>query len=145
MTTKQWLKIKSSIIDTNNYLNGIFPSFNKKLLFGFRIVDNFPNHFSFYPANHKNKENIEAYLWKLDKIFEVALLNPDTSIKNNITSSISHVHSNLNSVTKTIHYTVDIMPIEAKKFAIRCGINQAIQIPDASHIIVITDAIYSVR
>ena len=62
MTTKQWLKIKSSILDTNNCLNGILPSFNKKLLFGFRIVDNFPNHFSFYPVNHKNKESREAYL-----------------------------------------------------------------------------------
>jgi len=69
----------------------------------------------------------------------------NTSIKNNVASSILHVHSNLDSLTKTVYHTVNVTTIEAKPFAIRYGINQAIQIPDASHIIVITNAIYLAR
>ena len=50
VTLKQRLKIKSSIVDTNNHLNGILPSFNslhKELSSGFCLVDTFQNHFSF--------------------------------------------------------------------------------------------------
>ena len=69
----------------------------------------------------------------------------DTNIKNNNASLIWHDHSNLNSITKTIYHTVNVTTTEAELFAIRCGINQAIQIPNTSHIIVIINAIYSVR
>jgi len=43
MTTKQWLKIKSFIVDANNYLNGIFLSFdslNLEFFPGFRLINN---------------------------------------------------------------------------------------------------------
>ena len=44
----------------------------------------------------------------------------DTSLKDNVTISISHVHFHLEQV-KTVHYTVNIMMIEAELFAIRCN------------------------
>ena len=56
--------------------------------------------------------------------------------------SIVHIHSYLNSINKTLHHAIGITSTEAELFAIRCGINQAIQIPEASHIIVITDSIH---
>jgi len=62
---KQQLKIKSSIVDINNCLNGIFPSFDpfyKELSSGFKLVDNFSDHFYFYTVNCKDKESKEAYL-----------------------------------------------------------------------------------
>jgi len=43
LTSKQCLKIKSPIKDTNNYLNEVFPSsnsFNTKLFLGFCLVNN---------------------------------------------------------------------------------------------------------
>ena len=46
------------------------------------------------------------------------------------------VHGNIVSVNVTI--------TEAELFAIRCEINQAIQIPEAIYIIVITNIIYLV-
>jgi len=108
MITKQQLKIKSSIVDTNSCLNGIFPSFyslNHEISSGFRLIDNFPSHFSFHQANHKDKESKEAHLCKLDKIFENILMNPnsiviisDTSIQNNVATLISHIHSNFNGI-----------------------------------------------
>ena len=66
----------------------------------------------------------------------------DASIKNNITISIVHVHSFNNHLKKTLYHTIDIMSIETELFALRCGINQAIQIPGSSHIIVITDTLH---
>jgi len=73
LTPKQRLKVKNIIIDANNYLNGIFPSFNpfyKELSPSFRLIDNFPDHFFFHITNHKNKKSKEAYLCKLDQIFK---------------------------------------------------------------------------
>jgi len=50
-----------------------------------------------------------------------------------------------NGIKKTIHYAINVTSTEAELFAIRCRINQAVQILDVSHIMVITDAIHSVR
>jgi len=66
----------------------------------------------------------------------------DTSIKNQVAISIVHVHSYDNPVKKTIHHVVKVTTTEAKLFAIRCGINQAVQISGINHIIVITDSIH---
>ena len=102
MTHKQQLKIKSFVIDTDNYLNGIFPAFNS-LINEFsprtRLIDTFSSHFSFYHANYKSKESKAAYIYKLDKYMFYAFNNSklvvivsNASIKNNITISIMHVH-----------------------------------------------------
>ena len=133
MTIKQWQKIKSSIVDANNCFNGIFPFFdslNCEFSSGFRLIDNFPSHFSFHQANHKDKESCKAYLCKLDEIFQNSILDPNfidiisiANIKNNVATSISHVHSHSNSAKKTIHHTVNITSTEAELFTIRCRIN----------------------
>ena len=68
-----------------------------------------------------------------------------TSIRNNVATFITHIHSYSNSVKKTLYHAVNITMTEAKLFAIRCGINQTIQITDVTHIIVITDFIHSVH
>ena len=155
MTTKQWFKIKSSIIDANHHLNEVFPFFNTfyhEFSSGFRLVDNFSNHFSFHSPNCKDKESKEAYLHKLDKIFKNALMDSspiivisDASIKNNVATSILHVYSSLNSIKRTIYYAVNITLTEAELFAIRCEINQAVQTAGASYIIVIIDFIHLVK
>jgi len=114
ITIKQWLKIKSSIVDANSYLNRIFSSFNSlncEFSSGFKLIDNFPSCFSFYQAIHKDKESKKAYLCKLDEIFENTLMDPnsiviisDASIKNNFATLILHVHSNFNSIKKTFKF-----------------------------------------
>lgn len=101
LTSKQYLKVKSFIVNANNCLNEIFPPFNplhKELLSGFRLVDNFPDHFSFHTIDYRDKESKEVYLHKLDKITEDTLSNPkivivvsDISIKNNIATFISYI------------------------------------------------------
>ena len=57
--------------------------------------------------------------------------------------SITYIHLFLNPINKTIHHTVSITFMEAELFTIRCDINQTIQIPEVSHIAIITDTIYA--
>ena len=57
LTAKQWLKVKSSIINTNNCLNKVLHSFNslnKELSLGFYLVNTFSDHFSFISVNQKS-------------------------------------------------------------------------------------------
>ena len=99
---KQRLKIKSSVVDTNN-LNEIYSFFNRlhrELSSGFYLCDNFSNYFSFHKVDKKKPENICNLLKSLDKLLFNSFLNPniviiiaDTSIRNNITTSVSYIFS----------------------------------------------------
>ena len=46
----------------------------------------------------------------------------DTSIKNNVTISIAHIHSFSNPLKKTLYHAINVISTEAELFAIRCGI-----------------------
>jgi len=69
----------------------------------------------------------------------------DTSIKNNVAISISHVHSYNNNIKKTIYHAINVLSTKMELFAIRCRINQAVQISEVFHIIVITNTIHLVK
>ena len=59
MTTRQQLKTKSSIVDTNNYLNGIFLYFdfvNSEFSSDFRLINNFFSYFFFIKQATKIKK-----------------------------------------------------------------------------------------
>ena len=155
LSSKQRIKVKSSIVNANNHLNGILPLFNplhKELMPGFQLVDTFSNFFSFNVAEYKVNNYKATYLWKVDDIFKDSLCDFKTiiiisnvSIKHNVAISIAHVCSGQNIVAKTIHHAVNVTSTEAELFAVRCRINQVIQVTDILCIIVITDAIYSMR
>ena len=66
----------------------------------------------------------------------------NTSIKNNVAISITYVHSVNNSLKKTLYYAIDIISSEVVLFALRCGIDQTIQISSSFYIIIIMDTIY---
>ena len=131
------------IVDTNNYLNRVFPSFNsfhKGLSSGFKLVDNFSDYFSFHIVNYKDKESKEVHLCKINKIFKdiSSDFNSifdifDANIKNNVWLDYS-------IIAKTIHHAINITSTKTELFATRCGINQAIQVSDVFYIIVITNS-----
>ena len=80
-----------------------------------------------------------------------ALLDPNTvivildaSIKNNVTTSIAHVHSFSRPIRKILYHVINTTSIEVELFAIRCGISQAVQTPNIFYIIIITGALYVV-
>ena len=64
------------------------------------------------------------------------------ALKNNVAISISHIHS---YIKKIIHHAINISSTKTELFTIRCKINQAIQIPEVSHIIIITNTIHSAK
>ena len=68
----------------------------------------------------------------------------DANIRNNVAIFITHVHSYSSLIKKTIHYAVNIIITEVEIFAIRYGINEAVQIIDVFYIIIITNSIHSV-
>ena len=135
-TEKQRLKIKSSVVDTNNYLNEIHPSFNRlhrELSPGVCLCDNLSNCFSFHKVDKKKPENIHNYLKSLDELLFNSSLNPniviiiaDTSIRKNIVTSVSHIFSWCGDLSKMIHHTFNITLTKAELIAIRYSINQAI-------------------
>ena len=155
LTSKQFQKHKSFIIDFNNCPNGFFPSFDslyKEIFSGFCLVDNFSDCFLFHTVNCRDKDVVKAHLQKLNKIIEdfyinskTAIIISDVSIKNNVTASMLYVYSGQNILAKTIYHAVNVTSTKAELFTIRCGINQAAHFQDVHYIIVITDTIHSVR
>jgi len=69
----------------------------------------------------------------------------DASIKNDIVTSILHIHLANHPMTKTVHHAKFITSTEAELFTIRCGINQACNKENISKIIVITNFIHAAK
>jgi len=74
-----------------------------------------------------------------------AIIITDASIKNDIATFISHIHTFNSPLIKTLHHAVFVTSTEAELFAIRCSINQASNQEDISKIIVITDSIHMAK
>jgi len=94
LIAKQWLKVKSSIMDINNHLNKVllyFDSLNKNLSLGLCLVDTFSDHFSFISVNWKNSDTLTFHCNRLKDIHSKSLMNQNTmliivnaSVKNNV-------------------------------------------------------------
>ena len=76
---------------------------------------------------------------------QTALVITDASIKNDIATSILHIHSYNRPLVKTVHHASFVTSTEAELFAIRCSINQACAINNVSKIIVVTDSIHTAK
>ena len=66
----------------------------------------------------------------------------DASVKNNVVSSIMHIHVCNKPIIKMLHHTINITSSKAKFFTIRCSINQATHLHGISKIIVVMDSIH---
>ena len=74
-----------------------------------------------------------------------AIIVTDASIKNDIATSILHVHLVNCPLTKTVHHAAFVTSMEAELFTIRCSINQACIKENVSKIVVITDSIHATK
>jgi len=148
---KQRLHLKSLLIDVDNKCNKfspLFSFFNKKFKLGNHLIDLFSDHFSFhshFPNIKKNIEKLDDKTFSISSNSSSVIVVSDTSIKNHITISISHIHSFNKPVVETIYRVVNITTTKAELFAIQYGINQAIDIANINHIVVITDSLHAVR
>ena len=146
---RSWLN--SPLIDINNRCNEflpVFSPFNKEFSLGNRLIGSFLDCLSF----HSQTQDIKEYLCKLDDIIIQASSNPnssivisDASIKNQVVILILHIYSYDSPVIKTCHHAVNVSTTEAKLFAIRCSINQAVGIPNINYIVIITDSLYAAK
>jgi len=128
LSSKQRLKIKKPIVNANNRLNNIFKffnSFNHEFSSGNRLVNSFSSCFSFFLLDRKNIDSRKIHFHKLNKVIFNALADSktviiilDASIKNNIATSISYIHTHNLLVLKTIHHAINVTSTEAKLFAI---------------------------
>jgi len=93
-----------------------------------------------------------ALIQELNKIaiellnnLSTALIVTDASIKNNVTTFITHIHVWNKPIMKTLYHTLNVISTEAELVAIRCGINQATSIDNISKIIVVMDSIHPAK
>ena len=152
LTNRQRNITKGHIIDFKTKSYGVFPSFDpfhQEFTPGQHILNIFPNCFLFNLVDNKEK-NITC----TQELNNLVLSNTsplstivvtDASIKDNIATSIVHIHQANFPLTKTVHYTVFVTSSEAELFAMRCDINQACNKDNISKIVIITDSIHSAK
>lgn len=139
----------------DNRFNEVFSAFdliNSELQPGNRVIDTFSNHFSFHTFSRKNDPSFKSHLQQLDALAiesstssSTTLMITDTSVKNNVTSSIAHIHVRNKPIVKVLHNTVNITLSEAEFFALKCGINHTTLLHEISKIIIVTDSIHVAR
>ena len=150
LTPRQCTIIKSPIIDRFNEIIPFFSPFNSEFSLENRLVNVFPN--QFYSVNRKSNNNVKSHLTKLNNLILCTLSNPqlvivvtDMSIQSQVTTLVFHVHCHDRPIIKTLHYAVNVMTTEAELFAIRCGINQAIHLPNIKKIFFVINSIHASR
>jgi len=114
-----------------NRSNECFPSFTPldlEISPSYRVIDNFSEHISFNICRKGN--NNKLHKQELDKMVLENSLSPfvtiiisNISIKNNVATSIAHIHIFNKLLIKMIHHAIYVTSTEAELFAIRCGIN----------------------
>ena len=153
LTNRQHSLIKSYLVNIANKFNESFLFFiplHSEFSPGLRIIDNFSDHISF---NIHNKEKDDKHCaHQLDELAlesssssSTTIIASDTSIKNDVATSILHTYTYNRPIIKMIHQAVHITSTEAELFAIRCGINQALNLDNMSKVIVITNSIHVAR
>ena len=155
LTHHQRTLTKGHLIDLKIKSYGIFPSFSPldpEFTPGHRIIDNFSDCFSFNLVNKTEKEKNNCRAQELDEmvlrnssILNTALVITNASIKNDIATSIAHIHSTNCPLIKTVHHASFVTSSEAELFAIRCSINQACSLDNISKIVVVTDSIHMAK
>ena len=99
------------IMDLLHAAQRLFDSFNNEFFSRNRFIDMFSSYFLFYLSDRKSAETRKTHLCKLDKIVFntstdsiIAIVISDISIKNQVTTSIAHVHVHNSPVIKTIYH-----------------------------------------
>ena len=153
LTSCQKTITKGRLIDSNDKLYRVFPAFSPfhpEFNLGSRIVDLFPDCFSFNLAsreknNKKRSQQLNKMTLQSSSSPHTAIIITDASVKKDITTSISHVHIHNHPLTKTVHHAAYVMSTEAELFAIRCGINKACSKRNIFKIVVITNSIHAAK
>ena len=125
--------IKGHLVDMDNHFNEIFSSFdplNPEFSLDNRIIDIFSNYFSFHLFSKYKDQYFKLHIQQLNNLAIELLNSPsntliviDTSVRNNIATSITYIHIQNKPIIKTLYHTINVTSTEAELFAIKCGIN----------------------
>ena len=124
LTPKQRLYMKSTLINTDNKHNELTPSFsvfNEEFRLGNCLIDPFSNRFSFHLCSlniKKHMEELNDTTFRVSSNMSSSIIISDTSIKNYVTISISHIHLHNKPIIKTIYRAINVTTTEAKLFTI---------------------------
>ena len=66
---------------------------------------------------------LRIYTKNSSKSSNIVFIIFDASVKNNITTSISHIWRKHNIIMKSVHHTMNVSSTEVEIFDIRCGIS----------------------
>ena len=151
LTPKQRLCMKSALIDMDNKHNELIPSFSfyhEEFRPGNYLIDSFSDRFSF----HQHSSNIKKHMEELDSTTlrvssntSSAIVISNTSIKNHVATSISHIYSHNRPITKTIHRMANVSTTKAELFVIWCGINQAVSVTNVNYIVIVMDSLHTTK
>ena len=151
LTFKQRSRLNSSLIDMDNKKNEFIPPFdpfNQEFSPGNCLIDSFSDKISF----HSWEKNVKNYIQNLDVLMlrvlsdsSISLVVSNASVKNNVTTSISHIHMHNKPVIKTLHHAMNVTFTEAELLAICCGINQSVGLHQINKIIAITDSLHAAK
>ena len=139
----------------DNRFNEVIPSFspfNSEISPGNRLIDVFPNQFSFYPVNRKNNNDVKNQLTNLNNLIlqvssnsQLVVIITDANIKCQVAILISYIHYYNRPIIKILNHAVNVTTTKAELFTIRYSINQAIYCPNVKKIFVVTDSIHTAR
>jgi len=96
-------------------------------------------------SNKLHIHQLDSMVIEASSLQFIAIVASDASIKNDIATSISHMHISNQFLIKTLHHAAFITSTEAEMFTIRYSINQVIFKTNVSKIIVITDSIHAAK
>ena len=74
-----------------------------------------------------------------------ALIISNAGIKNNVATSIAYIHIYDRPIIKIIYHATNITSTEAELFTIKCSINQAVNLPEISKIVIVIDSIHTAK
>ena len=113
--------IKGHLVNMDNWFNEVFSFFNLlNLEFnpGNRIINSFSDHFSFHSFSKYNNYLFKDHIQKLNNLaIELsdtpsnALVVTNASVKNNIATSIVHIHVYNKLIVKMLHYKIVMINI----------------------------------
>jgi len=143
--------LNSPFIDIDNKKNKFAPSFdpfNHEFSPGNCLINMFSDRISFHPQGKNVKNHIQILddlTLRASSDSSTSLVISDANIKNNIATSISHIHIHDKHVIRTLHCTMNVTSTEAELLAIQCGINQSIGHSNIKKIIIITDSLHAAK
>ena len=153
LTDCQKISVKNHLMDSNNKLYRVFPSFsplNPEFNPGSRIIDIFPDQIFFNLADKGKNDSscshqLDNMIIQSSMSLHMAIIVSNASVKNDIATLVSHIHICDQRLVKTVHHAAFVTSTEAELFAIRCGINQACNKANISKVIVITNSIHATK